>query len=69
MIKDPRYYQHWENRYLARESAAIERNLELAEAMYEEARKLGKMAIPDPLEDLEHLFLYAKAINVQNPPR
>lgn len=69
MIKDPVYFEQWERKLQSQEPVDYAMNMRLFEAMVEEARSLGVFKYDDPLEDMEPKFLYAKAINVQSPPR
>ncbi len=65
MIKDPLYWEKWERETQLRQPADFRANLRLLEAMYEEARALGVMAVPPALEGLESRLRLAKALNVR----
>ena len=65
MIKDLTLWEKWERETVLREPADFRRNLRLLEAMYEEARALGVMAVPPGLEGLESRLRLAKVLNVR----
>ncbi len=67
MITDIEYWNRWELDYQRRQPVNIGRNFALMEGMYQEARQMGLFKPADPLEGLEPIILYAKAINVSNP--
>lgn len=68
MIKDAHAWEKWENEVALGEPPDFRRNLMLLEAMYQEARTLGRFAWADPLEGLESRIQLARAINVRTPP-
>lgn len=67
MILDIDYWNRWEEELQRRTPVDVEKNFRMMDAMYEEARGLGLLPSLDPLEGLEAVILYAKAINVPNP--
>jgi hypothetical protein len=67
MITDTEYWTRWEDDHRRQQPVNIERNFALMEAMYQEALLLGLFPLADPLEGLDSIILYAKAINVSNP--
>jgi hypothetical protein len=67
MITDIEYWNRWEEDYQRRQPINIARNFALMDGMYQEARQMGLLSPADPLEGLDPIILYAKAINVPNP--
>ncbi len=65
MIKNIESWNAWESEWKRHEPVDVGRNLRVMDAMYEEARSLGRLSSPDPLEGLERDISYAKAINVR----
>jgi hypothetical protein len=65
MIKDPVIWERWERETQLSQPADFRRNLRLLEAMYEEARALGVMAVPPTLEGLESRLRLAMVLNVR----
>ena len=65
MIKDPALWEAWERETLLRQPADFSRNLRLLDAMYEEARALGVMSVPQALEGLESRLRLARVLNVR----
>ena len=65
MIKDPALWEAWERETLLRLPAVFRRNLRLLEVMYEEARALGVMGVPEGLEGLEGRLRLARVLNVR----
>jgi hypothetical protein len=63
VIKDPALWEAWERETVLRQSADFRRNLHLLEAMYEEARALGVMSVPQALEGLESRLRLARVLN------
>jgi len=63
VIKDPALWEAWESETLLRQPADFRRNLRLLEAMYEEARALGVMSVPQALEGLESRLRLARVLN------
>jgi hypothetical protein len=69
MIRDITYWNQWEEDLQRRTPVDIEQNFRLMDAMYQEARQLGIHERLNPLDGLEAIILYAKAINVPSPTR
>jgi len=69
MIRDIIYWNQWEEELQRRTPVNVERNFRLMDAMYQEARQLGLIPRSNPLDGLEAVILYAKAINVPSPSR
>lgn len=67
MIKDSQHLEQFENQYKKNTPPDFFRNLEIYEALYEEARALGIFPLKDPLEGLEIKISLAKAVNVSGP--
>jgi len=65
MIKDSATWERWERETQLSQPADFRRNLRLLEAMYEEARALGVMAVPPGLEGLESRLRLAMVLNVR----
>jgi hypothetical protein len=65
MIKDLVIWERWERETQLSQPADFRRNLRLLEAMYEEARALGVMAVPPALEGLESRLRLAMVLNVR----
>jgi len=65
VIKDPVLWEAWERETLMRQPADFRRNLRLLEAMFEEARALGVMGVPEALEGLESRLRLARVLNVR----
>jgi hypothetical protein len=65
VIKDPALWGAWERETLLRQPPDFRRNLRLLEAMYEEARALGVMGVPQALEGLEARLRLARVLNVR----
>jgi hypothetical protein len=65
VIKDRAFWEAWETEMLMRQPADFRRNLRLLEAMYEEARALGVMAVPPALEGLESRLRLGRVLNVR----
>ena len=68
MIKAPALWETWETEAALRQPADFHRNLRLLEAMYEEARALGVMNVPQALEGLESRLRLARVLNVRTTP-
>ena len=64
MIKDTRMMKEFEKNYLKKDRPDFFRNLEIFEALYEEARAFNIFPLKDPMEGLEEKILFAKALNV-----
>ena len=69
MILDTAYWNRWEEDLQRRTPVDVEQNFRTMDAMYQEAFQLGLIPRPAPLDGLEAVILYAKAINVPNPSR
>jgi hypothetical protein len=65
VIKDAAFWEAWERDVLLRQPADFRSNLRLLEAMYEEARALGVMSLPQALEGLESRLRLARLLNVR----
>jgi hypothetical protein len=52
MIKDVEYLAAFEREYTASQPNDLEKNLELFEAMWQEAKALGVIPLKDPLEGI-----------------
>jgi len=65
VIKDLLLWEKWERETQLSQPADFRRNLRLLEAMYEEARALGVMAVPPALEGLESRLRLAMVLNVR----
>jgi hypothetical protein len=63
MIKDAKYLEQWENRLIASEPRDFSKDLELLDALIEEARMLGAFPPADPLEGIEVKIRIARTIN------
>lgn len=69
MIRDIAYWNQWEDELHRQTPVDLEQNFRLMDAMYQETRQRGLERRTNPLEGLEPLILYAKAINVPSPSR
>lgn len=69
MIRDINYWNLWEEELRRQTPVDLEQNFRLMDAMYHEAQALGLMTRLNPLDGLEAITLYAKAINVPSPTR
>ena len=65
MIKDVEYLAAFEREYTASQPNDLEKNLELFEAMWQEAKALGVIPLKDPLEGIEVDIRIAKILNRQ----
>jgi len=63
MIKDSDTWEEWEKEYKRKEEVNFFKNLEIFEALYEEARALGKLPPEDPLEGIEIKIKLARILN------
>jgi hypothetical protein len=63
MITNPKILHDFEMELLRREPVDYEKNMRIAEALYEEARLLGVLPSKDPLEGIEIKIRMAKALN------
>lgn len=67
MILDIHYWNKWEEELQRRTPVDVDRNFRMMDAMYQEAHQLGLIPHSNPLDGLEAVILYAKAINVPSP--
>ncbi len=67
MIRDTEFWEAWKTEQIRREPVDFQRNLRIAEAMYQHARALGAFPLDDPLEGLDVKIRVAKALNVRLP--
>ncbi len=65
MLKNPELVKNFENSLLRRTHPDYFRNLQIFEALYQEARSLGVFPLKDPLEGIEIDIRLAKVINVR----
>ncbi len=63
IIKDKETLKDFEVELRRREAADFERNLKMFEALYREARQLGKIPADSPLEGIEMDIKMAKTLN------
>lgn len=68
MIRDRALWSAWETAYIASQPADFNRNLALAESMYEYARALGAFSSTDPLEGIDTKVRLARVVNVPTTP-
>lgn len=68
MIRDTEAWEKWERRCKAREPVDIQKNFEIFNLLLKEARALGKIPPPNPLQDLEIDIHYAQVIRRAAPP-
>lgn len=64
MIHDSHQLREWENHYIANAAADYFRNLQIFEALYQEAVALGVLPPKDRLEGIEDKIRLARMINV-----
>jgi hypothetical protein len=69
MISEINYWNHWEEELLRQTPVDVEQNFRLMDAMYQQAHQMGLIPRLNPLDGLEAIILYAKAINVPSPSR
>ena len=71
MIKNASYYASFKARAIAEETLALDEKYRILEALYEEARRLGRFGNDDLLLGLQADIRLAAALNanVSNPPR
>ncbi len=70
MIRDRKKWEEFERELIRREPPDLEKNLHLADAMYEEARRLGVFPPADPLEGIDVIIHVARMVNsVPSAPR
>ena len=63
MIKDKKVLRNFENKLKREETADFDRNIKVFEALYREARQLGKLPGDNALEGIEADIKMAKALN------
>ncbi len=63
MITDPDALEEFETELMKRTPVDYHKNLEILDAMYEEAVKLGVFPLKDPWEGLENCISLARALN------
>ena len=63
MIKDKKVLRDFENKLKREETADFDRNIKVFEALYREARQLGKLPGDNALEGIEADIKMAKALN------
>lgn len=69
MVRDTFAWKAWEARYQSLSRVNYWRNLEIFEALYDEAVALGVLPPREPLEGLEHKIRLAEALNVSTTAR
>lgn len=69
MVRRPDLIQAFERSQIRNTPGDYLRNLRIFEALYEEAKALGRFPLQDPLDGIEVDLRLAKAINVSTPPR
>lgn len=65
MIKHPEKLRQFEDDFIRKHPPDYCRNLQLYEAMYEEAVRLGALPMKDPLENIEWKIEFARKLNVR----
>jgi hypothetical protein len=65
MIKNLDLWRRWEDNYHRSETVNVTANLQVLNAMYEEAIRLNAFSSLDPLEGLETKINLAKTVNVR----
>ena len=63
MIKDYKYLEAFEKEIIAKEKNDLLKNLELYEAMWEEAKALGIFPLKDPYDGVEDDVHLAKVLH------
>jgi len=63
MIKDREYLEAFEKQLLIDETVDFTRNLEIYEAMWQEAVELGILPLKDPFDGVEDDIYLAKILN------
>ncbi len=69
MIRDTAVWEAWETAYLKVTPLDFGRNLQIYEALYEEALRLGVLPAKDPLENLAFKIRLAEVLNGRRPAR
>lgn len=68
MIQRPELVQAFERALIRRTPFSYVRNVEIVEALCEEARQLGAWPVADPLDSIDTDVRLARAINVHSTP-
>jgi hypothetical protein len=63
MVKNAQVLEQFELELVRSSPPDFNANLRIVEALYQEARNLGVLPRPDPLEGIEHIIELARAIN------
>jgi len=63
MIKNPKLWKKFEDKFIAEENLTIEQKFKIFDAMFEETKALGIFPLEDPLEDIEVDITIARFIN------
>ena len=69
MIRQPHLVDAFERSQIQRRRPDFIRNLEIFEALFEEAKSLGVFPLKDPLEGVDVESRLAQVLNVQIPAR
>lgn len=70
MIRDRKKWDDFERELVRREPPDLKKNIRIAGAMYEEARRLGVFPPADPLEGIDVDIHIARVVNsVPSAPR
>jgi hypothetical protein len=67
MIQEGDYWNHWENELKRLKPVSLEENFSFNDTMYQQARQMGLLPRKNPLDGLEAVILYAKALHVPSP--
>jgi len=62
MIKDSKYFEAFEKKIVAKEKNGLLENIEIYEAMWEEAKALGIFPLKDPYDGVEDDISLAKVL-------
>lgn len=68
MVKNTKKLQAFEAARIGAENVAVEQNLRILDALYEEALMLGALPPKDPLDGIEVKIRIAKAVNNVHRP-
>ncbi len=63
MVKNAQMLEQFELELVRSSPPDFRKNLRIVEALYQEARHLGVLPRPDPLEGIEHKIQLARALN------
>lgn len=63
MIKNPEKWEAWERDYKRSQPHGVQRNLKIADDLFDHARKMGALHRDDPLEGLETIIRIARIVN------